>query len=481
MYELTKSVKERWEQVKYLQSLGLICDDGEFVPSVHYPPITKYPDMTAKELYADYEPPSDGLTDVYMHFPFCERACVFCHYPGKVGPQTEEKRKYISYLKREVDLYLNFFGTGKLKPRSILIGGGTPTYLEPDCLEDFLVFLNEKTDLSRCRQFNYDVDPGTLVGEDGIKRLKIMKEYGVTRLTIGVQSLDDGVLRCMNRPHDAATAVESIYNTKEHGFDLNIEFIYGHPGETSGIWAADMEKAVSLPADEIQLYRLKVLAYGDKQGKIIDIPHPSFEETMKMKQIAIDILNENGFYENLRRVYTKNKKNISHYAYNQCCNLYDQVGFGITGFSSYRDRFAINPYKFEEYYGRIDDGELPSNRGYIRDKEQQLRWSVILPLKNMEVRKKQFESINGIPLSRVFAEKTDVLKRYGLLEDTGGAVRLTKLGSFVADEAAELFNSPEFIPFPPERYADGPLNPYRDNEPANAFGDQEAKECIRAS
>ena len=472
--ELLIHAEEKWKQVEYLQSLGLICDDGEFVPSVHYPPITQYPDMTSEEFYATYTYPADGLTDIYAHFPFCERHCVFCHYPGKVGPQTEEKTKYIGYLKREIELYLDKFNIDKIRPRSVLIGGGTPTYLPPEQLEDFLVFFNEKVDLSRCNQFNYDVDPGTLVGDDGHRRLEIMKRLGVTRLTIGVQSLDDGVLRHMNRPHDAATAVESIYNTKEHGFDLNIEFIFGHPGETFETWASDINKAVALPTDEIQLYRLKVLAYGDRQGKIIDIPHPSFKDTMKMKQVAIDILNDNGFTENLRRVFTKNKKNISHYAYNQCCNLYDQAGFGITGFSSLRDRFSINPFLFEEYYGSIDKGILPSNRGYIRDREQQLRWSIILPLKNMDIRKKRFENINGIPLNGVFPEKMAALKRYGLIEETDTAIRLTELGAFVADEVAEQFNSGEFIPFPPERYADGPLNPYKNNGRVGESGETDS-------
>jgi len=360
---------------------------------------------------------------------------------------------------------MNMFGLDKILPRSILVGGGTPTYLSPAQLESFLSFLNDKADISRCTQLNYDVDPGTLIGPEGLERLRIMKQYGVSRLTIGVQSLDDTVLKCMNRPHNTAEALESIHNTKEFGFDLNIEFIYGHPGETLDNWIDVMEKAVTLPVDEIQLYRLKVLAYGDRQGDIINRETPGFEETMKMKQIAIDILNENGFTENLRRVFTKNKKHISHYAYNQCCNLFDQVGFGLTGFSSLRDRFGLNPFRFEEYYEAIDKGILPINRGYVRNAEQQLRWSIILPLKNMDIRKKQFERMNGVPFTSVFQTKVENLKKYGLIEETAHTVRLTRLGAFVADEVAEQFNAPEFMPFPRENYAEGPMNPYRANMP----------------
>ncbi len=458
--------------LEHWQQQGLVPLDGDFVPSVHYPPITQYPLGTEDEVYAGYTQPDSGKLDVYVHFPFCERHCLFCHYPGLVGPQNEEKEKYLGYLKREIQMYLDKFGLSRIQPRSILVGGGTPTYLPPAMLEDFLRFFNEKVDVPSCTQFNYDVDPCTLVGDEGRERLRIMREYGVTRLTIGVQSLVDGVLRVMGRPHNAATAVEAIHNTREFGFDLNIEFIYGHPGETLQNWIDVMEQAVLLPTDEIQIYRLKVLAYGDYQGHIIDkrAEKPSFADTMTMKQLAIDIFAEHGFYENLRRVYTKQKKFISHYAYNQCCNLYDQVGFGLTGFSSYRDRFALNTQSFEEYYAKIDAGHLPMNRGYIRGAEQQLRWSIVLPLKNMEIRKSQFEQMNGLPVSRVFPAKLARLFAEGLLEQDARAVKLSTAGAFVADEVVEQFNSNEFLPFPREHYAEGPMNPYRDNSPADAFG-----------
>jgi len=359
------------ETLRLLQNEGLICKSGEFVPSVHYPPITRYGEGSPDQILETYTQPDDGMLDIYVHFPFCLQACTYCHYPGLVGTQAEEKEKYIKALKKEFTIYMERFQLERIRPRSVLIGGGTPTYLAPAQLKDFLEFFNQKVDLSGCKQFNYDVDPNSLVGEEGKQRLSIMREYGVTRITIGIQSLDNHVLKLMNRAHDDRTAIEAINNTKDYGFQVNIEFIYGHPGETLENWAETIRTAVTLNTDEIQLYRLKVLAYGDKQGNIIyrrgDIP--DFYETMRMKQIAIDILNENGWDENLRRVYTKNKKNISHYAYNQCCNLYDQVGFGLTGFSSYRDRFMINTQHFERYYSDLENGRLPVSRGLVRSPE----------------------------------------------------------------------------------------------------------------
>jgi oxygen-independent coproporphyrinogen-3 oxidase len=387
-----------------------------------------------------------------------------------VGECDEEKEKYIGYLMREMDLYLDRFQISKIKPRSILLGGGTPTDLKPDLFEHFLSELGSRLDLSACRQYNVDHDPNSILGDDGIRRLEAMKKAGITRLTIGVQSLNDDVLKRMNRPHSAAEAEEAVRRAVDYGFDVNIEFIYGYPGETFENWVEVIDRAVTLPVGEIQLYRLKVQTYGDAQGPINRLHRgsalgdiPDFRTTMMMKQMAIDVLNENGYHETLRRVYAKDKRVFSHYAYNQCCNQYDQVGFGITGFSSYRDRFDINTQYFPQYYQMVDEGRLTITRAYKRSADDQIRWAIVLPLKNRDIRKADFRKHTGIEFDTVFRKKMEILTKYGLIEDTGKVVRLTELGGFVADEVCEQFNGDNFKPFPRERYADGPLNPYNFN------------------
>ena len=470
-------IADEWlEKLLWLQELGLECDDGDFVPSVHYPPITQYPLHTQAEVFEGYTTPEDGRTDLYVHFPFCQQHCTFCHYPGLTGPRPEEKEVYLQHLEKEFDLYLEQLGLEKLAPRAILLGGGTPTYMTPKQLDRFLTFLNDRIDLDRVQQYNVDLDPNSLVGEEGKERIQIMKDHAVTRLTIGVQSFNNEILKHMNRPHDARTAVESIENSHAAGFKNNIEFIFGYPGQTIDNWLETMDLACQMPTDEIQMYRLKVLAYGDFQGRIKNVREkdpaviPDFAATMRMKLEAIELMRDYGFTENLRRVYTKKKSDISWYAYNQCCNLYDQIGIGLTAFSSLRDRFTLNTQNFKEYYDLIDSGHLGINRGYIRSPEQQIRWSIVLPLKNWWLRKNRFEEINGRSFDGLFKKKVARLAGYGLIKDEPSRIILTELGKLVADEVVEQFNSNEYIPFPRNRYKEGPLNPYLDNTTEDALG-----------
>ena len=475
--ELLSRADKRVADFHEMVKLGLHCKHGDFVPAVHYPPITKYPPITQEEMFKGYTPPANGLMDVYYHIPFCPKRCIYCHYPSQYGASEGEKDHYIDAMSKEIDIYKALLGMDKIKLRVALAGGGTPTDLTPKQLDRFLKMFTSKCDMSHLRQFNYDVDPWTLVGPDGHERLKIMRDYGVDRLTIGIQSLNEDIIRKMNRSHDKKTALESIKNTLAYGYQLDIEFIFGYPGQTLESWFEDLKEMVTLDSPEIQFYRLKVEAYGDQQGLIKKVEEihpedvPPVDDTMRMKQMAIDYLAEHGYHENLRRVFTKKRTDISLYAFNQCCLLYDQMSFGQTAFSSLRDRFVLNTQHFDEYYQKISEGKLPFNRGYVRDAEAQQRWCIILPLKNWKFRKNHFKGMTGVDVETTkFWPILQKLKKFGLAEDVSdNMMQLTPLGAFFADEVVECFYDPRFIPFPRERYNEGPLSPYVVNEEMAEF------------
>ncbi len=468
---LVNLTEQRVKDFHEMQNLGVHTNNGEFIPAgVHYPPITHYPKIDYDEMFKGYKISDDGFTDVYVHIPFCQSKCIFCHYPSRYNSTDEEKDKYLEALEKEMHIYKNVLG-GSIKPRAILIGGGTPTDLTLKQLSLFLEFFTANCDMSAMRQFNYDVSPSTLIGKDGIGRLKLLKEFGVNRLTIGIQSLNDEILNLMNRAHNKREALESIKNSLDMGFQTNIEFIYGHPGQTLKNWYEDLKQIVELGTEEIQFYRLKIEAYGDQQGSIKyykthnPTKMPSPEDTMRMKQMVFDYLKEYGYTENLRRVFTKKKSYISLYAYNQCCMLYDQIGLGLTAFSSLRNRFVLNTPDFNEYYERINNGLLPFNRGYVRNSEAQQRWAAILPLKNYFIRKQHYKKVTGINIENsIIYPVIQKLKEYDLVVEDDKTIKLTEKGGFFSDEVVGLFYDTKFIPKEKSYFNNGPLNPYTLNE-----------------
>jgi oxygen-independent coproporphyrinogen-3 oxidase len=145
--------------------------------------------------------------------------------------------------------------------------------------------------------------------------------------------------------------------------------------------------------------------------------------------------------------------------------LLDEVGFGLTAFSSLRDRFVLNTQNFDEYYAKIDSGSLPVNRGMVRSQDEIIRWATVLPLKNRTVRKRDFTRITGLKFEDVFRPKVARLIDAGLAIETDRNFALTELGRFFADEVVQQFFAPMHLPFRPDQYAPGPLHPLNENDP----------------
>jgi oxygen-independent coproporphyrinogen-3 oxidase len=455
----------RLQDLQRLQGLGLIPMTGSFFPAgIHYPPITMYPDDTPEGFLADYQPPESQEFVVYVHIPYCARRCVFCHYPVVTGRSEDEMVQYVELLGEELRLWKQQLGVDKINARSVLIAGGTPSFLSPRTFRRFHAVFAEHVDMSGCSQVTYDVHPEDMLGPEGADRIKMMRDFGSNRITMGLQSLDDQILKAMNRGHTEQEAYAAIDAMHAGGIDdVCIEFIFGYPNVPYALWMETMRKAIATEVQEIQLYRLKIEAYGDSPGPVERLwashpeRFPSAEESIIQKQAAMDLLGEHGYHENLTRVFSKKASSISHYATDQCCQLLDCIGIGQSAFSSLHDRFSINTPDLGEWFTRVQSGRLPLTRGLVRTLDHDLRWHMELPLKNSFVSKALYRLRTGHDAATIFRRQLDGLAEHGLLVEDDERIQLTPLGRFFADEVCTQFHHPDFVPWPREHYADGPL------------------------
>ena len=456
-------------KLRRFQRLGLIPRDGEFYPSVFYPPLRNYPRASADQLLAGWTPPDDGLFAVYLHLPFCYKRCAFCHIPVVTNATDGDKRRYVDRLEQELDLYMERFGLDRIRTRSLSLGGGTPTCIPPEELERLFQMLGARLDLSCCTQIGVDLDPATTIGSQGRERLQIMKSHGVDRLCYGVQSLRDDVLEAMRRAHDSAGAREAVASSLEAGFKVNIELIVGYPTETLDSWYEVMAQALTLGVDEVQLYRMKVVPYREQAGPISlqfrNHPElfPDVEQTMRMLRVAILMLRQQGYDERMRRFYCRSADDYSHYLMDQMVRHKDQIAFGQTAYSSLRDRFVQNTRDVEAYERTVAAGRLPLEYGMVLDEESLVRRAFSMPLRYTWVDPQLFRRKTGRELDSVFCTKVRRLTDEGLLEPTRGGLQQSDWGAFFAHEVAQQFHHPDFLRFPREAYEEGPLNPYRDN------------------
>ncbi|MFV2058296.1 MAG: coproporphyrinogen-III oxidase family protein [Thiohalomonadales bacterium] len=440
-----------------IQDSGILPDRGaDFFPVIGYPPLTMFSDMNQDALFSKPTKHTTYPTLAYVHIPFCPSRCTFCHWITKTKSPTEAVDVYLDYLEREMILYKQQIGVDAIAVQSVLFGGGTPTYPSPRQMERLMKMFTTHFDLSSCSQFSVEAEPTTVIGSQGREKLQIMKDYGVDRISLGVQSFNDNVLAYMGRTHNHAQTLESIDNMRAVGIDnIFIDLIFGYPKQTLEMWTENMLECVALGIEGYQLYRLRIKQHGDRQGNILSqaskFPErfPDTDTVLLMKQIGILISEQHGYNEHQTRVFAKKANDISHYLRDWACHLADVIGVGVSAWSNFRGVFAINvgDANLQHYYDLIDKGKIAINRGKIRSNDDYLRRCLILPLKNLGVDKSLFLQRTGEDINERFGIEIAGLKTLGLLEEDQNRLWLTKSGRFFADEVATQFFNPEFMPF----------------------------------
>jgi oxygen-independent coproporphyrinogen-3 oxidase len=371
-------------------------------------------------------------------------------------------------MAQEMELWREKFGVEKIYPTSMLIGGGTPTALSAQQLTLLFKALNSSLDFSKCAQITCETEPGSILGQSGLDKLKVLRDQGVERISLGVQAFDDLSLKEMGRVHSAGDAAEAIEQARKAGFkSVSIDLIYGYPGCTVERWLSTLETALDLEVDAFQLYRLRIVPHGDKAGNIktkFEISpesFPSVEDLYIMKMLGFIIADKAGMNEASRRMFSKSPAHSSQYLLDHTDRLTDVIGFGASSWSNVQGRFYLNTGEsLESYAGYIDKGRLPINRGRLRTRDDEARWAITLALKHNGLSKELFKGLLGMAVEEVFPRQLENLKKFGLIEDNGEKLHLTERGKFFADEVVMQFYHPNYLPFPESSYAATELNPF---------------------
>lgn len=451
-----------------LQAAGLIPKDGLYYPTIYYPPIPMYGGSCEAAILDGLEYDGSRPASVYIHIPFCRSRCLYCHWMVNVDSTEKEVDDYLGSLAREIGLWKEKFGVSRIRPRSILIGGGTPTALSPKQTGRLFRDLRSGLDFGECTQITCETEPGSLLGESGLEKLRIMKGNGVDRISLGVQAFDDGSLKDMGRRHSSTDVMKAMEQVRSVGFgSFSIDLIYGYPGCTPEKWLTTLETALSLDVDAFQLYRLRIVPHGDKVGTIktrFDASpelFPPVDDIYIMKQLGYVVAGRGGLVETSRRLFSKGSAHTSHYLADHTDGLHDVIGFGASSWSNVQGRFYLNTGEsLERYAAFLREGTLPINRGRTRTSDDRRRWAIAITLKHNGVSRKKFHELTGVSVSEAFPRHIERLRKYGLVEEDGDTLRLTVRGRFFADEVVTQFYHPKYLPFPRSAYAEGDLNPF---------------------
>ncbi len=368
-------------------------------------------------------------TSAYVHIPFCTQICYYCDF-SKVFIKNQPVDRYLEYLIREFESY----EIGKL--RTLYIGGGTPTALSAPQLDFLLRHLTENLDLSALEELTIEANPGDLDEE----KIAVLKNSAVNRVSLGVQTFDNRMLKQIGRSHQEQDIYENITNLKKAGFDnISIDLIYALPKQTMEQVQENVAKALSLDIPHMSLYSLilenhTVFMNRMRRGKL---PLPKEDLEAEMFEYIITELKKAGFdhYEisNFSKPGFESRHNLMYWDNAE----YYGLGAGASGYVQgvrYKNHGPIR-----HYLEAVEAGNARITEEHLTLKEKMEEEMFLGLRKKSGVSKKRFEEKFGQSFEGLYGEIVADLITQGLLVPDKEMVRMTQKGLFLGDTVAEKF------------------------------------------
>ena len=368
-------------------------------------------------------------TSAYVHIPFCTQICYYCDF-SKVFIKNQPVDSYLEHLIEEYDSY------DIKKLRTLYIGGGTPTALSARQLAFLLEKLTDKLDLSYLEELTIEANPGDL----DLEKIAVLKDSLVNRVSLGVQTFNDRMLKQIGRSHSEKDIYENIANLKKAGFDnISIDLIYALPKQTMEDVKTNVAKAIALDIPHMSLYSLilenhTVFMNRMRRGKL---PLPKEDLEAEMFDYIIAELEKAGFehYEisNFSKPGFESRHNLMYWDNAE----YYGIGAGASGYVDgvrYKNHGPIRHYlqAVEAGNARVQEEELT-----LKEKMEE---EMFLGLrKKSGVSKKRFEEKFGLSFEDQYGAVVFELTEQGLLVPDRDIVRMTKQGLFLGDTVAEKF------------------------------------------
>ncbi|MDW0117401.1 radical SAM family heme chaperone HemW [Sporosarcina thermotolerans] len=375
------------------------------------------------------------MRGMYIHIPFCHQICHYCDF-NKVFFKNQPVDEYIESIGNELSI-MKEEGTSFKSLETVFLGGGTPTALSENQLERLLEIIHQYVDVSSLKEFSTEANPDELTNG----KLSVLKNGGVGRLSIGVQSFDTELLKRIGRTHGADDPIRVIENARKIGFEnISIDLIYGLPGQTIQQWEDTLNKALSLDLPHYSGYSLivepKTVFYNlMNKGKL---PLPGEDMETSMFSMLIDRMEAAG-----RRQYEisnfsiQGKESIHNLIYWEN-DEYAGIGAGAHGYLNGQRYANIGPLK--KYMESADNGTRPIMNQQEVTKIEAMEEEMFLGLRKTDgVSFNSFEMKFGKTLPEVYGAVIKELSNKGLVQISEEHIKLTIKGVFRGNEVFQEF------------------------------------------
>lgn len=391
---------------------------------------------------------------VYIHIPFCKSLCYYCACNKIITQKTHRAVEYLEYLKREIAMQAHLFDHTR-KLTQLHLGGGTPTYLTSEQLDELMGCLREyfNLDESDNHEFSIEVDPRTI----SLERIAELRAQGFNRLSFGVQDFDEQVQAAVNRVQSEQQIYDLVSAARQARFkSVSVDLIYGLPLQTVASFDTTLSKIIALRPDRIAAYSYAHLPELVRAQRLIrreDMPPP--ERKLELLELTIQRLTAAGYVYigmdhfalpddelSLAREQGTLQRNFQGYSTHADCDL---IGLGVSSISKVADSYSQSVKELSQYYARIDQGMLPVHRGYRLSADDVLRRDVISALMcHGRIDYADVEARHGIRFLEYFAESLARLEEHladDLVEVRDDALVLLPQGQLMMRSVAMAFDA----------------------------------------
>ncbi|OLS41632.1 radical SAM family heme chaperone HemW [Bacillus sp. MRMR6] len=370
----------------------------------------------------------------YLHIPFCEHICHYCDF-NKVFLKNQPVDEYLLALEKEMVLTLQKDPTNQLE--TIFVGGGTPTSLNEQQLGRFCESINKHLPMSEDVEFTFEANPGDLTKE----KLQILKDAGVNRLSLGVQTFNDELLKSIGRSHRAKDVYKTIELAKAIGFNnLSIDLIFSLPTQTINDFQESLSEAFKLDIQHYSAYSLiiepKTVFYNLMQkGKL---PTPGEDVEATMYEMLMEEMDKHDFHQyeisNFSKPGYESKHNLTYWK-----NEY-YYGFGAGAHSYVNGWRRSNAGPLKKYIEQIEYGKLPIFQENEVSITEQMEEEMFLGLRKTDgVLISHFLKKFGKDPLELFKNELEELVRKKWIEIEDGKIFLTKKGRLLGNEVFQTF------------------------------------------
>jgi len=361
---------------------------------------------------------------IYIHIPLCVKKCAYCDFASFSGRMAQRER-YVSAVCREIRAQAAFFGPKRV--HTVFIGGGTPTLLTGDQIRALLDCVRACFDLLPDAEITMEGNPGTLTPEN----LAAYRAAGVNRLSLGVQSMDDGLLAAIGRIHSSQEAVHAVHMARQAGFDnINLDLMFGLPGQTAAQWADTLDRAIALEPQHLSCYSLILeegtKLYADVQaGRGEALPD---EDTLdEMDALTLTKTQQAGYARYEVSNYAKEGCECRHNLVYWECRPY--LGVGLNAHSDLGGNRFYNPEGWEDYLSMAEGDDPFRAQEGENDRESRMFERMMMGLRMVRgVDCARFERDFGTSIQRAWPRTLHDMTRGGLMTQYNERIRLTQRG-----------------------------------------------------